>query len=139
MNEDRMNTEQSVVREVSEMVEVAQRPACMPRVVVTAVGALTSQGADSQALWAGASAGRVAIGPVRGLPMNGYRTDLGGEVTDTRHPDYDYLAGIGGHRSERALDFALLAAQEAMAGAGLSVSAAGRRPVPAHCPHTGGE
>ena len=51
------------------------------RVVVTAMGAMTSQGAGVEALWHGVRSGKVAIEKVRGLPMTGYATDIGGEVT----------------------------------------------------------
>lgn len=132
-----MNTEQKVVREVPEMTEIRHEPAGPRRVVVTATGALTAQGPDAATLWAGVRDGRVAIGPVRGLPMDGYRTSVGGEVTGAVRPDYDYLAALGGHRPEPALDFALVAAQEAMATAGLRVASPGDGPdapdaVPAH-------
>jgi 3-oxoacyl-[acyl-carrier-protein] synthase II len=100
---------------------VSQHPAELKRVVVTAVGAVTSEGGGAAALWDGVKAGRVAIGPVRGFPMAGYRTSLGGEVAEAACPDYDYLSALGAWDSEPALDFALLAAQEAMAAAGLSV------------------
>ncbi|MEW1720667.1 beta-ketoacyl-[acyl-carrier-protein] synthase family protein [Streptomyces sp. NPDC093109] len=111
-----------------------RRPDGTLRVVVTAVGAVTAQGADAGELWAGVRAGRVAIGPVRGLPMDGYRTALGGEVTGAARPDYDYLSAVGGSESEPALDFALLAAQEAMAAAGVTVLGEGEPPRPGALP-----
>ena len=53
------------------------------RVVVTGVGAITSQGPTADALWEGVRDGRVAIRPVEKLPMESYRTRLGGEVKET--------------------------------------------------------
>lgn len=88
-------------------------------VVVCGVGAVTAHGDDVTALWEGVKAGRSAIGPVRGMPMEGYGTEIGGEVSDPRTPAYDYLASFGGHEPEPAVDFALVAAQEAMRQAGL--------------------
>jgi 3-oxoacyl-[acyl-carrier-protein] synthase II len=86
------------------------------KVVVAGVGAVTAMGVGAQRLWDGARAGRVAIGPVKNLPMRGYRTMLGGEVTEPSIPDYDY----GGARREPAMDFALVAAEEAITSSGLA-------------------
>ncbi|MDO0937276.1 beta-ketoacyl-[acyl-carrier-protein] synthase family protein [Streptomyces sp. DG2A-72] len=94
------------------------RPPTARRVVVVAVGAVTAQGDGADELWAGVRSGRTAIGPVRGLPMDGYLTGIGGEVSESRRPAYDYLAAIGGTDREPALDFALAAAEEALAAAG---------------------
>jgi 3-oxoacyl-[acyl-carrier-protein] synthase II len=82
------------------------------RVVVTGVGAVTALGMGARALWHGLIDGRVAIRPVHGLDMTGYRTCLGGEVDGDRPAGRDAM-----------LDFALAAAREAMSSAGL-------RPVP---------
>ncbi|MER6347574.1 beta-ketoacyl-[acyl-carrier-protein] synthase family protein [Streptomyces sp. NPDC001595] len=88
-------------------------------VVIASVGAITSQGGTADALWEGVREGRVAIQPVRGLPMDGYQTTVGGEVTEPRFPGYDYAPGSDAR--EPSVDFALAAAEEAMAGAGLTV------------------
>src|SRR5438128_3760228 len=82
------------------------------RVVVAGVGAVTSQGAGVEELWAGVRAGRVAIRPVQRLPMDGYRTRLGGEVDEFDPPTHTYRFPPG-HR-ERVIDFALKAAEEAV-------------------------
>ncbi|MFG3589839.1 beta-ketoacyl synthase N-terminal-like domain-containing protein [Streptomyces sp. NPDC047990] len=95
--------------------------AARPRtVVVCGVGAVTAQGEGATALWEGIRAGHSAIGPVRGMPMDGYGTAIGGEVPNPSRPAYDYLASFGGREREPAMDFALTAAQEAIAGAGLA-------------------
>ena len=91
------------------------------RVVVCGVGAVTSQGPTADALWDGVRAGRVAIGPVRHLPMDGYRTRLGGEVADRTPPRRDYRRPDGGR--EPALAFALRAAEEAIADSGAGAAA----------------
>lgn len=78
------------------------------RVVVTGVGAITSQGEGVEALWRGLRAGEVAIRPVRRFDMTGYGTALGGEVA---------RAVVA--RRDPALEFLLVAAAEAMAASGL--------------------
>src|SRR5215475_676249 len=87
------------------------------RVVVTGVGAVTAQGTGAGRLWDGVRSGRVAIGRVKNLPMDGYRTALGGEVEEPAIPEHHYPHQAGAR--EPALDFALVAAEEAMAAGGL--------------------
>ncbi|MER7720010.1 beta-ketoacyl-[acyl-carrier-protein] synthase family protein [Streptomyces flaveolus] len=89
------------------------------RVVVCGVGAVTAHGDTVTALWEGVKAGKAAITPVQQLPMDGYGTTIGGEVRDSRLPAYDYLAAFDGHTREPAVDFALVAAEEALRQAGL--------------------
>jgi 3-oxoacyl-[acyl-carrier-protein] synthase II len=88
-------------------------------VVIASVGAITPHGGSAEALWDGVRAGRVAISPVRRLPMDQYQTTLGGEITEPCSPGYDYAPGSDSRDS--SIDFALAAAEEAMAGSGLRV------------------
>jgi 3-oxoacyl-[acyl-carrier-protein] synthase II len=96
-----------------------------PRVVATGMGAITAQGPDLDSFWEGVRGGRVAIRPVERLPMDGYRTTLGGEVKETRVPEHEYRrpAGI----REPTFDFALKAAEEALERCG--AAATGRIPA----------
>jgi 3-oxoacyl-[acyl-carrier-protein] synthase II len=89
------------------------------RVVVTGIGAITSQGNSLEAFWDGVSSGRVAIRAVKHMSMDGYRTKLGGEVEDPVAPEHGYLNPDGFH--DRAIDFTLKAAEEAMANCGVEV------------------
>jgi 3-oxoacyl-[acyl-carrier-protein] synthase II len=82
------------------------------RVVVTGIGAITSQGPTVRHLWEGVERGRVAIRPVRNLPMDGYRTDIAGEVRGT--PESATKVGYPVGWRDRALDFLLLATEEAL-------------------------
>lgn len=88
-------------------------------VVIASVGAITPHGGSAEALWDGVRAGRVAISPVRRLPMGDYQTSLGGEITEPCAPGYDYAPDS--EARDRSIDFALTAAEEAMAGSGLRV------------------
>ncbi|MCZ0982908.1 beta-ketoacyl synthase N-terminal-like domain-containing protein [Streptomyces diastatochromogenes] len=88
-------------------------------VVVASVGAITPHGGSAEVLWEAVRAGRVAISPVRALPMDHYQTTLGGEITEPCAPRYDYAAGSAAR--DRAVDFALAAAEEAMAASKLRV------------------
>jgi 3-oxoacyl-[acyl-carrier-protein] synthase II len=89
------------------------------RVVVTGVGAVTSQGGSATALWEGVKAGRVAIRPVQRIPMEAYRTHIAGEIREEIVPEHDYNRPPG-HR-ERTIDFTLKAAEEAVASGAVAV------------------
>ncbi len=87
------------------------------RVVVVGVGAVTAQGLTAEDLWDGVKAGRVAIRPVRQIPMEGFGTRIGGEAQPVYLPKH-YYRRPEGYR-EPAIDFAIRAAEEAMLAAGL--------------------
>lgn len=87
------------------------------RVVVAGVGAVTSQGPTVDDFWNGVRGGRVAIREVTKIPMEGFRTRIAGEVQGEVRPAHDY-ARPADHR-DPVIDFALKAAEEAMAKAGL--------------------
>jgi len=90
------------------------------RVVVTGMGATTAQGSTVDAFWEGVKAGRSVIRPVEHLSMDGYRTKLGGEVTETPVPEHDYRRPDD--YREPVIDFALKAAEEAVEHCGVHPS-----------------
>lgn len=81
------------------------------RVVVISVGAITSQGPTAETFWQGVKGCRVAIRPVQHMPMEGFRTRIGGEVVDDPGAGLPYPHPDGFR--DRAFDFALTAAREA--------------------------
>ncbi|WP_228817911.1 beta-ketoacyl-[acyl-carrier-protein] synthase family protein [Nocardia transvalensis] len=93
------------------------------RVVVTSLGAVTAHGIGVASLWDEVRRGNVAIGAIHGLSLDGFDAPIGGEVPESRRPKYDYLTRLGLRDPEPAVDFALLAAEEAMSGAGVAVPA----------------
>ncbi|WP_455354114.1 beta-ketoacyl synthase N-terminal-like domain-containing protein [Streptomyces sp. SYSU K217416] len=82
-------------------------------VTVVGTGAITALGGTAAHLWEGARDGHVGIEPVQGIPMDGLDTKLGGEVTDPVEPVHAYRRPPGFR--ERAVELALVAAEEAMA------------------------
>ncbi len=95
-----------------------------PRVVVTGLGAITPQGSTVAEFWDGVVNGRSVIRPVQHMSMEGYRTQIAGEVQVDSTPDHEYLHPAGFH--DRAIDFTVRAAEEAMASCGVGVG-----PIPA--------
>lgn len=87
----------------------------LPRVVVTAVGAVTGHGATATQLWEGVVAGKGAIKEVEHLSMEGYRTSIGGEVKERTAPSHDYRRPPDFR--DPVVDFAMKAAEEAIEGA----------------------
>lgn len=91
------------------------------RVVITGLGCVTPLGPDVERTWEGLVAGRSAVGPIRRFDAGGFPTTFAAEVHDFAPPEV-------GPRFERWLDpksaFAVAAAREAMADAGLEPGAA---------------
>ncbi|MFD7844095.1 beta-ketoacyl synthase N-terminal-like domain-containing protein [Nocardia sp. NPDC059764] len=100
------------------------------RIVITSLGAITAHGAGAEELWQRVRGGEVAIRPLREFAVAGLPAAIGGEILDPPRPKYDYLAPLGLTDPEPAIDYALIAAEEAMAGAGLGVLEAGAAPRP---------
>lgn len=95
----------------------------MHRVVVTGIGAVTPLGADAAATWAAMREGRGAIGPLASLPRESLRFGIGAEVRGfdpLRHFDEKRLLLL-----DRVSQFALVAAREAVAQAGIDFGAGG--------------
>lgn len=87
------------------------------RVVVTGLGAITPLGNTAPATWAGIAAGRSGIGPVTRFPTTDYPCRIVGEVHD-----FDPRVAMEAKeakRMARASQFAVAAAREALADAGL--------------------
>lgn len=84
------------------------------RVLVTGVGVLSPFGRGRDALWWGLTAGRSAIGPITLFDVEGFRARIAAEVPpDTGLPR-------ASRRRSRADRFAIVAADEAVADAGLT-------------------
>jgi nodulation protein E len=95
----------------------------MRRVVITGQGAVTPLGADAAATWQALAAGRCAIAPLQSVPREGLRAGNAAEVRDfdpLRHFDEKRLVLL-----DRVSQFALVAAREAIAQAGLEFRASG--------------
>src|SRR6059036_3025976 len=92
------------------------------RVVVTGLGVVSPIGVGVDAFWKNALAGRsgiTAIPAFDGLPLEGYRSQVAGQVLDF---DAGQLpAGVHVERLDRYAQFSLLATREALDDAGLEL------------------
>ena len=88
----------------------------MDRIVITGMGAISALGIGKEDFWEGMVAGRNAITEIESFDTREYRTHRGGEVKGFRPAEG--TEGIG-----RASQFAIHAAREALADAGLNAAA----------------
>jgi 3-oxoacyl-[acyl-carrier-protein] synthase II len=91
------------------------------RVVVTGLGAVTPLGNDRHATWQAARAGRSGIDHIRGFDASNLPVRIAGEVKD-----FDAAELLGrkeARRSSRSIQFATVAAREAVADSGLDIGA----------------
>ena len=91
------------------------------RVVVTGLGALTPAGLGVPATWEALKAGRSGIARLTLCDPTGYSCTVGGEVTGYKASDY--LDSKTARRMARFVQFAIVAAREAVEHAGLDLGA----------------
>jgi 3-oxoacyl-[acyl-carrier-protein] synthase II len=92
---------------------------------ITGIGLITALGPDRETTWRRLLAGETGIRPLTLFDTGGYRTHIAGQVDDVALT----LAGLPrspGRHVSRASRFALAAAAEALADAGLPTSGEGR-------------
>ncbi|MEB3224023.1 MAG: beta-ketoacyl-ACP synthase II [Candidatus Sericytochromatia bacterium] len=92
------------------------------RVVVTGLGAVTPLGTGVAAYWDGLVTGRSGIGPITAFDASALDCRIAGQV-----PDFDPLAWVEDRKEARRLarfsQFAIAASKQALADAGLPLSA----------------
>ena len=88
------------------------------RVVITGIGAVSAAGVGAQTLWEAMLAGRGCVGMITQYDSAGLPITIGGEVKDFDATKY-IAAAIKPKRMARHAQFAVVAAQEALADAGL--------------------
>lgn len=87
----------------------------MDRIVITGVGAISAVGIGKETFWSGIVSGRDGISEITSFDTTAYRTQRGGEVRDFQpHADTMKLG--------RCSQFAIHAARESLADAGLDLS-----------------
>jgi 3-oxoacyl-[acyl-carrier-protein] synthase II len=92
------------------------------RVAITGVGMVTPVGGDTRSSWASLLAGRSGIAPIRQFDASGFPVRIGAEVKDL-HPQPAFCDPKLLKFASRSHRFALAAAEEALADAGVRPSA----------------
>ncbi len=88
------------------------------RVVVTGIGMMSALGLERQSNWAKLMAGQHGISPIEAFDTSDFRCHLAAEIKDFDPSQYFSRKDI--RHTDRFTMFALVAAQEAMADAGLA-------------------
>jgi 3-oxoacyl-[acyl-carrier-protein] synthase II len=90
------------------------------RVVVTGLGAMTPIGHTAREFWNNLVAGKNGVGPITHFDASNYRTKIAAEVKGFKPEDYFDRKDI--RKLDRFVQFAVIAAREAVADAGLTLS-----------------
>lgn len=88
------------------------------RVVVTGLGAITPLGSNAPETWKGLKSGKNGIGPITLFDTEGFKAKLGAEVKDFDHKAYLEVNDV--LRTDRYAQFAVAAAQQAVAESGIA-------------------
>ncbi|MEC4272827.1 beta-ketoacyl-ACP synthase II [Adlercreutzia sp. R25] len=98
-----------------------RRPDGTHRVVITGVGAVTPAGVGVAPLWEALMAGQTCIGPIERFDTSEYEVHLAAEVRDFDGTEHG-LSKKEARRFERFVQYAIVAADEALAQSGLTVT-----------------
>lgn len=90
------------------------------RIVLTGIGVITPLGSDLEAFWSALLEGTSGIRPVSSFDTSAYSVHLGGEVEGFSVDDVDSRLDLS--KFGRATQFAVVAARQALADAGLDPS-----------------
>jgi beta-ketoacyl-acyl-carrier-protein synthase II len=102
----------------------AGQPHSHPRVVITGMGAVSPLGLNVPDLWAGLLAGRSGVRPITHFDVSGLPCRIGSYVVGFEPTRY--LPAKEARRMARVSQYAIAAAQEALADAGLNLEAEDR-------------
>ena len=99
-----------------------RRPDGTHRVVITGMGAVSPAGVGVEALWEAVMGKRCCIGPITRFDTEGYKVHIAAEVRDFEATEHG-LTKKEARRFERFVQYAIVAADEAMAQSGLDMEA----------------
>lgn len=91
-----------------------------PRVVITGMGAVTPLGLDVPSLWRGIEEGRSGVGPITRFDAGGFETKIAAEVKD--FDPSTVLDKKEARRTDRVIQLAIAAADEALRGSELQIN-----------------
>ena len=99
-----------------------RRPDGTHRVVITGMGAVSPAGVGVEALWEAVMGKRCCIGPITRFDTEGYKVHIAAEVRDFEATEHGLTKKEARH-FERFVQYAIVAADEAMAQSGLDMEA----------------
>jgi len=91
-----------------------------PRVVITGIGTVNPLGLTVDEFWKNAVAGQSGIGPISRFDVSNFYVKVAGEVRG--FDAYQYMDPKAADRNPRAVHYGVVAAQQAMAQAGIDMS-----------------
>lgn len=97
------------------------------RIFVSGLGAVTCLGNSVETLWTQLLAGRSGIRQLQHLDLSDLAITIGGEVDGIDASDFDDLPVVSAKRMDRAAQFAVYAAGEALRQSGLPLQGLGER------------
>lgn len=83
------------------------------RVVITGMGTVTPYGIGVDKLWENMVAGKSGISHIEGMDLSRHVVTIAGEVKDRDFPILDYMDSKEAKRTDKYVQFAIVAAQEA--------------------------
>jgi nodulation protein E len=92
----------------------------MPRVAITGLGIICGLGKNAGEFWENAIQGRSGVGKIQAVDVSKFRFQNGAEVRD--YDPKEYFDGARQELLDRFAQFAVIAAREAVADAGISVT-----------------
>lgn len=91
------------------------------RVVITGIGAVTSMGANVEAIWKGCLSGCSGISPITSFDTSGYPTRIAAEIKEWDPTPY-FESRKDSKRVDKFVQFAVAAARMALQDAGLTIT-----------------
>lgn len=93
------------------------------RVVITGIGSVTPYGAGASKLWDGVINGKSAISKIENMgDMTGHSVLIGGEIKESVFNPVDYFEPKEARRLDKYLQYAIVAAREAVKDSGIKES-----------------
>ena len=89
------------------------------RVVITGMGAVTPCGVGINNFWKSMIEGKSGISTIENMPLEGHTVTIAGEIKDKDFKPEDYIEPKDAKRMDRYTQFAVVAADEAIADSGI--------------------
>ena len=89
------------------------------RVVITGMGAVTPCGIGVDKFWTSMKEGKSGISTIENMPLEGHTVTIAGEIKNSDFNPEDYMSSKDSKRMDRYTQFAMVAADEAIADAKL--------------------